>query len=485
MESTTHDFKARATAALLDTDLQLALTRAHGGFVRKRKVAMDAFPEFEALREAAHAIKEHTLSHLDFYLTRFESQVEASGGQVHWARTAEEACESIADICARARGKRIIKGKSMIGEEIGINEALMAAGLEVTETDLGEYIIQLAGETPSHIIAPAVHKTRDEVARLFAEHHAKHGFVGERTEVPALVAEARTVLRSVFLTADVGITGANFLVAETGSSVLVTNEGNGDLSAALPRVHIVLASIEKVLPTLEDATAFLRLLGRSATGQVMSGYTTFFTGPRRRDDRDGPREYHVVLVDNGRAELLASPYREILYCIRCGACLNHCPVYSAVGGHAYGWVYPGPMGAVLTPLLRGRQANAWDLPHACTLNGRCEDVCPVKIPLPMLLRQLRADAYAHKETPREMRIPLAAWGLLARHPWLYGHVAKLGAGMLRKIGLKMTDPRMTDQKRRPWRRLPFLDAWTGTRELPIPPGESFQTQWQRQVERED
>nr|VFK07764.1 MAG: L-lactate dehydrogenase complex protein LldF [Candidatus Kentron sp. LPFa]VFK28679.1 MAG: L-lactate dehydrogenase complex protein LldF [Candidatus Kentron sp. LPFa] len=472
MKPSARAFKTQAAAALEDANLQRALARAHGGFVRKRKAAVDALPEFEALREAARAIKEHTLSHLDFYLERFESKVIETGGKVHWARADQEAREIITEICSRAHARRVIKGKSMIGEEIGIDAALIDVGFEVMETDLGEYIIQLADETPSHIIAPAVHKTRDDVSRLFREHHAKHGFGGQSSSaVSDLVDEARKVLREAFLTADVGITGANFLIAETGSSVLVTNEGNGDLTCTLPRVHIVLASIEKVLPTLEDATVLLRLLGRSATGQVMSSYTTFSTGPRQKGaqdgraagDLDGPEEYHVVLINNGRSKILGSAYREILHCIRCGACLNHCPVYGAIGGHAYGWVYPGPMGAVLTPLLIGR-AEAWDLPNACTLNGRCEEVCPVKIPLPTLLRQLRIDAYSQKETPRNARVPLGIGGFLAEYPWLYGPLMAFGMRMLRAIG-----------RRRGIRNLsPFPQAWTGSRDLPIPPKETFQ-----------
>nr|VFK53492.1 MAG: L-lactate dehydrogenase complex protein LldF [Candidatus Kentron sp. TUN]VFK54451.1 MAG: L-lactate dehydrogenase complex protein LldF [Candidatus Kentron sp. TUN]VFK54836.1 MAG: L-lactate dehydrogenase complex protein LldF [Candidatus Kentron sp. TUN] len=475
MKSTAHAFKAQAAAALEDTNLQRALERAHGGFVRKRKAAIDALPEFEALREAAYAIKEHTLSHLDFYLEHFESKVVANGGHVHWARTSQEACKIITQICTRTRAKRVIKGKSMIGEEIGVNQALMDADFEVVETDLGEYIIQLAGETPSHIIAPAVHKTRDEVSRLFHEHHAKHNFTGHRTEIPELVHEAREVLRETFLMADVGITGANFLIAETGSNVLVTNEGNGDLTCTLPRVHIVLASIEKVLPTLEDATTLLRLLGRSATGQEMSSYTTLSTGPRRKDnhdgDLDGPEEYHVVLVDNGRSKLLGTAYQDILYCIRCGACLNHCPVYGAIGGHAYGWVYPGPMGSVLTPLLVGR-ANTLDLPNACTLNGRCEEVCPVKIPLPTLLRQLRIDAYGQKESPRRMRLPIEILAFFARHPWLYGHLTTLGRRILSTLG-----------RCRQLDALPFLRNWTGSRDLPIPQEETFQAKWRQRKEK--
>lgn len=467
------NFRIRARQALADDNLQQALARAHGGFVRKRQAAVDAFPEFDDLGKAGRAIKEHTLAHLDFYLERFEARVIAEGGHVHWAATALDAREIITGICREAGARRVTKGKSMIGEEIAINRALEEAGLEVTETDLGEYIIQLAGETPSHIIAPAVHKTRDQVAQLFRTHHgAARDYPTEPpSEVADLVDEARRVLREKFLAADVGITGANFLVAETGASVLVTNEGNGDLTATLPRVHIVMASIEKVVPTLMDATCLLRLLGRSATGQEMSSYTTFFTGPRRPLDPDGPEDYHVVLIDNGRSGILGGPYREILHCIRCGACLNYCPVYGAIGGHAYGWVYPGPMGAVLTPLLAGREAFR-DLPHACTLNGRCRTVCPLTIPLPELIRELRRDGWQRGDVPRATRRSLRGWAFLARRPRLYARLTAFGARLLGALG----------RRRGRFRFLPFLGGWTGSRDFPAPQGRTFQAQWKQRAQ---
>nr|VFJ57077.1 MAG: L-lactate dehydrogenase complex protein LldF [Candidatus Kentron sp. DK] len=471
------NFKAQARRALSDARLQAALARAHGGFVRKRKAAVDAFPDFQALREAGRAIRARALSHLDVYLTQYEANVIAHGGHVHWARTAAEARAIITGICRDAGARRITKGKSMIGEEIAINHALEQAGFQVTETDLGEYIIQLAGETPSHIIAPAVHKDRAQVAALFRQHHGEHTATGSGSEgsagVSELVDEARRVLRKKFLAADVGITGANFLVADTGSGVLVTNEGNGDLTATLPRVHIMMASIEKVVPTLRDATVLLRLLARSATGQEMSGYTSFFTGPRRAGEEDGPEQYHVVLIDNGRSELLDGPFREILHCIRCGACLNYCPVYGAIGGHAYGWVYPGPMGAVLTPLLLGSR-EARDLPHACTLNGRCREVCPVKIPLPDLIRRHRIAAWQQKDTPRSTRWFLRGLVLLARHPRRYARLAGIGIKTLKRLGGRRFGQ---------LRRLPFLGRWIGSRELPNPERETFQAQWRQRMKK--
>ncbi|TVQ75309.1 MAG: lactate utilization protein, partial [Chromatiaceae bacterium] len=430
MNTSAGDFKSRARAALKDRHLEQALGRARDGFVLKRRKAVDARPDFEALRDRGVAIRDHTLDHLEDYLQQFIQAFEAQGGQVHRAADAQQARRIVLDICRQAGARRVTKGKSMVVEEVGLNEALDDAGYDRVETDLGEYIIQLAHETPSHIIAPAVHKTREQITELFHEHHRILGFPERVTSIPGLVNEARSVLRERFLTADVGITGANFLVAENGASVIVTNEGNGDLTATLPRVHVSVTGIERVVPTLEDMTTLLRLLGRSATGQVMTSYTTLSTGPRRADDTDGPLAHHVVLVDNGRAGMLADPrYRAMLRCIRCGACLNHCPVYGAIGGHAYGWVYPGPMGSVLTPLTRGL-ASAPDLPQACTLNGHCAEVCPVKIPLPELLRGLREYQFEQRVVGRRPRWAVWLWGQLARRPGLYRLVARWSARTL-------------------------------------------------------
>ena len=467
MEASSRHFPGRAFAALRNPDLQAAMGRAKGGFIDKRRLAIEGLPEFDTLREAGKEIKEHTLSHLDYYLERFEERVRASGGTVHWAASAGDACRIVVDLCRNAEARRVTKGKSMVAEEIGLNEALEAAGIERVETDLGEYIIQLAGEPPSHIIAPAVHKTRKQVSELFHRHHRAQGFTEVQSEVAALVDEARHVLRDKFLSADVGITGANFLIAETGSVTLVTNEGNADLTNTLPRVHIVTAGIEKVVPTLEDASTLLRLLARSATGQEMSSYTTLVTGARARGDLDGPAEFHVVLVDNGRSQMLGNEFRPMLRCIRCGACMNHCPVYSAVGGHAYGWVYVGPMGAVLTPLMVGLE-EAGHLPNACTLNGRCVEVCPMGIPLTDMLRALRRRQFEDRLGPRRARLGLAAWGWLARRPALYRRLAGLGVRLLSLLG-----------RRGHFRRLPFAAGWTGARDLPAPPGGTFLGAWRR------
>ncbi len=468
MKPSSHAFAANAHRALNDATLQQALAKAGVGFVGKRRAAIDALPEFDALRDAGRAIKEHTLANLDHYLLRFEQQLTAAGGQLHWAETPEEACAAVLDICQASGAKIVAKGKSMVGEEIAINDVLEGAGFEVVETDLGEYIIQVAHEPPSHIIAPAAHKTRAQIAALFEGLHHQPGLTRPLETVPQIVDEARQVLREKFLSADVGITGANFLIAETGSTVIVTNEGNGDLSATLPRVHIVLASIEKVVPNLEDASVLLRLLARSATGQEITSYTTFFTGPRRANDPDGPEQFHVVLVDNGRSRMLGGAFHDMLRCIRCGACLNHCPVYGAVGGHAYGWVYPGPMGAVLTPLMVGLAEGA-PLPNASTLCGRCEEVCPMSIPLPQLLREHRRQEFDSRMGAPRSRWTLAAWAFLARRPALYRWATRIGIKLLNRLA----------GGRGRFTRLPLAAAWTAARDLPAPQRDTFMAQWQR------
>ncbi|MDT3671993.1 MAG: LutB/LldF family L-lactate oxidation iron-sulfur protein [Aromatoleum sp.] len=462
MEIRSKEFKERSVFAIHDANLQTALGRARYGFVGKRALQVADLPEFEQLREEAKNLKNHVLDHLDHYLERYEQAVVAAGGHVHWARDGAEAREIILGICKRVDAKTVTKGKSMVSEEIDLNDALQADGIEVVETDLGEYIIQLAHEPPSHIIAPAVHKTKDQVSDLF---EAAHG--GPRkTAIPELVDEARRVLREKYFRADVGITGGNFLVAETGSSIIVTNEGNGDLTQTLAKVHIVTSGIERVVPTLDDATLFLRLLARSATGQETETYTTISTGPRRADDLDGPEEYHVVLVDNGRSKMLGGRFKDMLRCIRCGACMNHCPVYGAVGGHAYGWVYPGPMGSVLTPLIKGLDA-AYDLPNACTLNGRCQSVCPVKIPLPDLLRELRHEQHRQNITPVMQKRALAVWRWVATRPKLYHAMEQVAARALSGIA-----------KRGRIRRLPLASGWTDVRDLPAPTGRTFLELWQ-------
>ena len=465
---TSHGFKAAARRAIADENLRQALAFFESGFAQARIDAVGRLPEFERLRQRSREIKDHVLDNLDYYLERFEKECSAAGGQVHWCRTAAEAREKVLEICRDAGARSVTKGKTMIAEEIGLNPYLEEHGIAPIETDLGEYIIQLADEPPSHIIAPAVHKTQDQVSDLFFEHHAKYGKRKRLTEGPELLAEAREVLRGKYLEADVGITGANFLIAETGTSVIVTNEGNGDLTQTLPKVHIVLASLEKVVPTLEDATTIMRVLARSATGQEMSVYTTFSTGPRRAEDLDGPEAYHVVLLDNGRSSILGSEFRDILRCIRCGACMNACPVFAAVGGHAYGATYVGPMGAVLTPALAGL-AEAHHLPSASSFCGRCESVCPMEIPLPKLMRHWRERAYADRIVPGAERLALGIWAWFAKRPALYRLGAGLGVWLLAWRG----------GARGYLRSLPFAGGWTEGRDLPAPEGSTFMNLWRQ------
>jgi L-lactate dehydrogenase complex protein LldF len=468
MEAHCHDFPARACRALGDAHLQSVFRRFGHGFVDKRAQAAANLPEFEALRDQGRDLRNHVLDHLDHYLERFESRVIAAGGHVHWCRDAAEACETVLKLCRAAEARLVTKGKSMVAEEVGLNGALEAAGLAVVETDLGEYIIQLRQEPPSHIIAPAIHVTKEEVAEAFRAHHPHLPPERVLDQAIQLVDEARTVLRQRYQEAEVGITGANFLIAESGSAVLVTNEGNGDLTQLFPKTHIVITGIEKVVPTFEDAALLLRLLARSATGQEFSAYTTVTTGPRRAEDADGPREFHVVLVDNGRSRLLGSEFREVLRCIRCGACMNHCPVYGAVGGHAYGWVYPGPIGAVLDPALVG-VAEAHHLPGASTFCGRCEAVCPTRIPLPDLMRHWRERAFEAGLMSAGFRRGLGLWAWAARRPWLYRLGTRLAVGVLGWLG----------GRRGRFRRLPLAGAWTAGRDLPAPEGGTFQDRWAR------
>jgi len=466
MIPTSQAFKANAHEALRDTYLQKALENMRQGFPQKRLEAISRLPEFEDLRDQAKAIKDHVLANLDWYLERFEKNVTAAGGHVHWARTPAEARDIVTGICRRLGARTVTKGKSMIGEEIAINEHLEQNGIVPVETDLGEYIIQLRHEAPSHIIAPAIHLVKEQVERTFREVHTELDPKRVLEEPRSLVAEARQVLRDKFLAADVGITGANFLIAETGTSVIVTNEGNGDLTQLLPKAHVVLASLEKIVPTLEDASAIIRVLARSATGQDMSVYTTFSTGPKRPGDADGPGEYHVVLLDNGRSALLGTDFQDMLRCIRCGACMNHCPVYGAVGGHAYGWVYPGPMGAVLTPSLIGIE-TAKHLPNASTFCGKCESVCPMRIPLPKMMRHYREREWQKKLSPPAARIGLGIWAFLARHPLLYHWAAGL---MARTLGL-------LGRRHGSFHNLPLAGGWTATRDMPAPQGKTFQEMW--------
>ncbi|MBY0432067.1 MAG: iron-sulfur cluster-binding protein [Rhodospirillales bacterium] len=466
MQPSCRDFPDNSRKALADAPLQEALAKLKTGFRARRTAAAERLPEFEALRDAGRDLKNHTLEHLDHYLEAFEAKVIERGGHVHWCRDGAEACRAILDICQAAKARNVTKSKSMVAEEIGLNDFLERHAIRPVETDLGEYIIQLRHEPPSHIIAPAIHLNRRDVAESFRAAHQSYPPDRPLDEPRQLLDEARDVLRRDFVAADVGITGANMLIAETGSAVLVTNEGNGDIGQLLPRIHIVVTGIEKVVPNLEDAATLLRLLARSATGQETSTYTTLTTGPRRPEDPDGPDAFHVVLLDNGRSHMLGGTFQDMLRCIRCAACLNHCPVYGALGGHAYGWVYSGPMGAVLAPALLGLEETR-HLPHASTLCGRCEAVCPMRIPLPKMLRHWREREFERHLMPARQRLGLKLWAFFAKHPGLYRAVTGFAVSALSRLA----------GARGRLARMPLAKGWTRYREFPAPRGETFMSQW--------
>ena len=470
-EVKTRDFMEASGKAIADSQLQAALTRAGGGFDAARVEAIQELTpqRWEELTQRAREIKRHTLDNLDYYLELLSERVSQNGGQVHFAGDAKEANLIIADL-ARSRGVRLVtKSKSMVSEEIGLNHTFASIGVEAVETDLGEYVIQLANETPFHIIAPAMHKTAKDVSQLFAEKIHRPNLV----DIPAMAQAARETLREKLLRADMGVTGANFLVAETGTLVIVSNEGNARFCTSVPRIHVALTGMEKVIPSLDDLAIFLRLLPRAATGQAMTSYVSLISGPRRPADEDGPDEYHLVIVDNGRTRLLRDPeLREALYCIRCGACLNICPVYRKVGGHSYGWVYPGPIGAVVSPMLVGLK-EAKDLPHASSLCGACREVCPVKINIPHMLLRLRSRLMDSSETQERDR---ALWDRLLG--WCYGQLMSSPAmiSVLHKVGRMVQAPLVKDGKIRAIPIPPF-SRWTKDRDLPALPAKSFHEIW--------
>ncbi|MDC0362605.1 lactate utilization protein [Halioglobus sp.] len=464
MEISSDTFLDNASAALRDTDKAKRRDFIAINAPQIRKAAIDEFEGFDALRKHIKRIRQHSLNNLAHYLEKFEQEAVHNGNHVHFARDGAQLNDIVLDICQRHGAKKVIKGKSMITEETGLNSFLERGNLDVVETDLGEYITQLAGEAPSHIVEPALHKSADEIGALFLDNHK----LGDREfqEIENLVDEARSVLREHFLKADVGIIGSNALIAENGYSMLVTNEGNGDLCANLPGVLVICTSIDRVLPRAEDATAMLRLLVRSATGQPQTCYTSFYSGPRRDTDIDGPVETHFVLLDNRRSDMLTSDYREMLECIRCGACLNHCPIYASVGGHAYGSVYQGPMGSVLTPLLTSLEESS-ALPNACTTCGRCAEVCPADIPLPDLLRDLRQEENDKKLTSSRWRSGLKLHSWLARHPRLYQWITGIVIPAMHIIG----------GSRGRLSRLPMASGWTSQRDFPAPESRTFMQQY--------
>jgi L-lactate dehydrogenase complex protein LldF len=466
-------FDEKVHDTLADSKLQLAIYTATGRLIEKRRKALapEACPDFQEMRTQANAVKRHTIEHLDHYLEEFARNVEAHGGQVVFCKDAEEVADFVLGLAKDRRAELIVKSKSMTTEEIDLNERLERHHLESVETDLGEYLIQLAHERPYHIVAPALHKTREQVADLLTERLG----VPRETVIEKQTMIARSVLREKFLAADIGISGANFLVSDSGAVVLVENEGNARLTTSAPKIHIAVAGIEKLIPRAQDLAVFLGVLGRSATGQALTVYTSFLSGPRREDEIDGPDEFYVVLLDNGRTKVLADrEKRQSLYCIRCGACLNHCPVYRKIGGHSFPWVYSGPIGAILTPQFLGVNHEP-GLPFASSLCGACAEVCPVKIDIPKILLELRSEVKKAEEREgrgRIERLAFRVWAWVMRHPRLY-ELAGMAAASLA--------PSPDAGK---WvRSVPApidigpLRAWLSQRDLPPAAPKSFRQMW--------
>lgn len=475
-----YDLRAGAAKAVRDVQLQQFVGKATRTRDHARRDAFAATfgDRADEVRTLAGAIKQHTLDHLDAYLAQFSERAGAAGVQVHYAEDAARA-NAICLELARSRGCRLcVKSKSMVTEETELVPALQAAGIETIETDLGEFIIQLDHDAPSHIVAPMIHKDRTAVGRAFARELG----VPYTEDPPELAGIARAHLREKYRRADLGISGANFLIAQTGSIVLCTNEGNGRFCTTAPRIHIAFAGIEKLIPGPEHLAVMLKVLARSATAQPLTCYTSIITGPRRAGEHDGPDEVHLILLDNGRTEILREESRELLRCIRCGACLNACPVYRRIGGHAYGAVYSGPIGAAITPILKGLH-NYADLPHASSLCGACFEACPVKIDLPGQLIRLRAEMVRSGITGGWERLLFRVWGLTLKYPWTYRLGSRLQRAVLRiaarRAGtLSVDDPFAS----RGWlSSVPGpLAGWTAARDLPTPTRRSFREWWRTQ-----
>ena len=488
LQLTAETFDQNARAALRDPVLHGALRNLADNFVGRRKNAISSVDDWEGLRERARAIKEETLLHLDDYLLKFVENAEKAGATIHWARDGKEACQIVIDLVKQREASMVVKAKSMAGEEIHLNEALERSGVEPVETDLGEWIIQLAGETPSHIVVPAIHKTKQQIADLFVE---KTGI--EKTEnVDVLTKTARTILRKRFAEAEVGISGVNFGVAETGTILILENEGNIRLTTSLTKTHIAIMGIEKIIPQFADLDVFLKLLPRSGTGQRLTAYQSLITGTKKNADSAGPEEVHIVLLDNGRSRMLAHPVtRQSLACIRCGACLNACPVYQQVGGHAYGSVYPGPIGAVITPQLIGI-SKAKHLPYASSLCGACKEVCPVKIDIPELLLHLRAEisdgtAGGSAENPEAKRrfaesLAFKMYGEAWSGQFSYGLGTK-AARIMQKLVVR--DGKIGKATGLIAKLLPPLGAWTAWRDAPAVAPRSFREQWKDGLDKQD
>ncbi|MGB7207137.1 MAG: LutB/LldF family L-lactate oxidation iron-sulfur protein [Pyrinomonadaceae bacterium] len=485
---TAETFDQNARNAMGDLVLHGALRNLADNFGERRKVAMASIDDWEGLRENARSIKEETLLHLDQYLLQFVENAEKAGTKIHWARDAKEACHIVLDLVNERSAKMVVKSKSMATEEIHLNYALEAEGIEPIETDLGEWIIQLAGETPSHIVVPAIHKTKEQIADLFVE---KVGI--EKTgDVDVLTKTARRILREHFAKAEVGISGVNFGIAETGTILILENEGNVRMTTSLPKTHIAVMGIEKIIPKFADLDVFLKLLPRSGTGQRLTAYQSLITGVKKNTDDEGPDEVHIVLMDNGRSRMLSHPVtRQSLACIRCGACLNACPVYQQVGGHAYGSVYPGPIGAVITPQLIGISKSK-QLPYASSLCGACREVCPVKIDIPELLLHLRAEitdgsAGGGETNPqRKKKFTESLAFKLYRYAWSNQFSYGLGIKAARVMQkLVVRNGKIGKASGFMAKLLPPLGAWTAWRDAPAVASTSFRDEWRTHLKSND
>ena len=467
MKIQSNKFISASSIAINDPDLRQAVSSGTNSGFTKRKTAMysESYQHGETMREQAATIRRHGLNILPKLLEQAEAKMQENGIQVLWAVDAQEARKHVLEIAQKHNVHAIVKSKSMVTEEIDLNHALEDAGIDVLETDLGEYIVQLGEETPSHIVVPVIHKTKASIQQLLSE--KVNMPPTEKSEEMANF--VREILRPKFLDADMGISGGNFIIAETGSVCLASNEGNIRLVTSMPCVHVALVGIEKVIPTVEDYATLTQVLPRSATGQAMTVYTHLINGPRRQSEIDGPESVYVILVDNGRSDIYASDYCEALACLRCGACLNACPVYHVVGGHAYGWVYPGPIGNVITPLLTGLE-NAAPLPYASSLCGLCKEVCPVKIDIPRMLLSLRHDAVEKDLGNKIWGIGLWTWAQMMRSEHIYlplGKVASLGRKLVPK---KLPGP---------------LKGWTQYRSSPKFAPKSFHQIWKERLENYD
>ncbi|WP_019241766.1 MULTISPECIES: LutB/LldF family L-lactate oxidation iron-sulfur protein [Bacillus] len=456
----TDNFGDRIEKGLSNTFMRQAVSSAQQRLHSSRNTAVDELGNWEDWRNHGEEIRQHVLENLDFYLYQLTENVSNLGGHVFFAETAEEASQYIKEVAIKKNAKKIVKSKSMVTEEINLNDVLEEIGCDVVETDLGEYILQIDDhDRPSHIVAPSLHKNKEQVREVFAE---KIGYT-KSSDASELTNHVREVLRPDFLTADIGVTGCNFAIAETGSVSLVTNEGNGRLATTIPKTQITVMGMERIVPTFEEFEVLVGMLTRSAVGQKLSSYVSITTGPRKPGEVDGPEEFHLVIVDNGRSKILGTEFQSVLQCIRCAACVNVCPVYRHIGGHSYGSIYSGPIGAVLTPLLGGYDEYK-ELPYASTLCAACTDACPVKIPLHELLHKHRQNIVEREgKAPISEKLAMKAFGLGAASPMLY----KIGSKIAPSAMSPFTDNDKISNGPGP------LKAWTEIRDFPAPNKERF------------